>query len=156
MIKGFEPIVYEEPKYLILGSLPSVKSLSQNEYYGHPQNRFWRVLSAVYTQDISTYDKKKKLLKERNIALWDVVCEADREGSSDSKITNVVPNDIENFLRSYPSIKMILCTGNLAYSLCVKYFGDLTIPIYKLPSPSPANASCSLSKLIEEYSKYLK
>lgn len=156
LIKGFDPIVYDNPKYLILGSLPSVRSLERNEYYGHPQNRFWKVLSVIYDEDISTYENKKLLLKKHHIALWDTIGEAEREGSSDLKITNPIPNDIVELIAQYSTIEMILCTGTLSYTLCQKYFGCINIPIVKLPSPSPANAACSLDRLVAEYQKYLK
>ena len=156
MTSGFEPIVYDSPKCLILGSLPSVKSLAKAEYYGHPQNRFWKILSVIYNENIDDYAAKKQLLEKHHIALWDVIKEADREGSSDLKIVNPVPNDIAGIVLKYPTITKILCTGTLSYTLCMKYFSDLNVEIIKLPSPSPANVSYTLEKLVDAYSKYLK
>ena len=156
MTSGFDPIVFENPRYLILGSLPSVKSLDKTEYYGHPQNRFWKVLSMIYDEKIDSYSDKKVILKTHHIALWDVIKEAERVGSSDLKISNPILNDIAGLITKYPSIETILCTGTLAYSLCIKYFSMLDVEIVKLPSPSPANASYSLDKLVEIYSEYLK
>ena len=156
MTSGFDSIVFDNPRYLILGSLPSVKSLDKAEYYGHPQNRFWKILSLIYDEDIDDFDAKKEILKKHHIALWDVVKSADRDGSSDSTIRNIVPNKINEFVLKYPTIEKILCTGTLAYTLCVKHFPNLNIEVIKLPSPSPANASFSLDRLVEIYNRYLK
>ncbi len=155
MIKGFDPLVFEEPQILILGSLPSVKSLAKGEYYGHHQNRFWKILSVLYEMPIETYEMKKHILEVSHIALWDSIGEAEREGSLDSAIKNAVPNDIEGLLKKYPSIKKICCTGGLSYTLCTRYFGHLPIEIVKLPSPSPANAAMKLEELVEVYRKAL-
>lgn len=156
MTSGFDPIVYDNPKFLVLGSLPSIKSLDNAEYYAHPQNRFWKVLSVVFNESIDTYDEKKEILRKNHIALWDVVKSADRNGSSDSSIRNVIPNEVDKFVLKYPTIEKILCTGTLAYSLCLKYFSNINVEIVKLPSPSPANASYSIEKLVNIYANYLK
>ena len=148
-----EPIYDKNSKILILGSFPSVKSREANFFYGHPQNRFWKVRATVMN-DVSpgTTEEKKAFLIKHNIAVWDVIASCDIEGSSDSSIKNVTPNDLRRILQT-AEIKKIFTNGNTAYKLFVKYNSDLNA--VKLPSTSPANAMFSLEKLIE-YWRVLK
>lgn len=148
-----EPIYDKNSKILILGSFPSVKSREANFFYGHPQNRFWKVLASVMNDVCpSTTKEKKAFLIKHNIAVWDVISSCDIEGSSDSSIKNVTPNDLRRILQT-AEIKKIFTNGNTAYKLFVKYNSDLNA--VKLPSTSPANAMFSLEKLIE-YWRVLK
>lgn len=145
-----EPVYNEHSKILILGSFPSVKSREVNFFYGHPQNRFWRVLSAVMGEECpKTIAEKKEFLLRNHIAVWDVIASCDIEGSSDSSIKNVTPNDLSKiYVKS--EIKKIFTNGNTAYKLFLKYNkGENAV---KLPSTSPANASFSLERLIESWS----
>mgnify|MGYP002618757013 CR=1 FL=1 len=99
----FDPIFDENSEILILGPLPSVKSREQNFYYGHPQNRFWKVLAAVTDHaPLENVEEKKQFLLEHQIALWDVIASCDIIGSSDSSIKNVVANDIGRVLSEAP------------------------------------------------------
>lgn len=135
-------------KILILGSFPSVKSREVGFFYGHPQNRFWRVIANVFEDTIpSTIQDKKEFLTRHHIALWDVIESCDIIGSSDSSIKNVIPNDIPWILKQ-TSIQNIYVNGNTAYQLYQKYIFPITHKeAIVLPSTSPANASYSFEKL---------
>lgn len=156
LISSFSPIVNERSQVLILGSMPSIASLQQQEYYGHPQNRFWKLLSLLYDIDLSTYDNKVAGLLENHLALWDVIAACEREGSLDSNIINEIDNDIPGLLATYPSIQRILCNGSKAGSIYKKQFSKrIALPYQILPSTSPANASYSLVRLQEIWEKAL-
>ncbi len=144
-----EPVYDKNSKILILGSFPSVKSREVNFFYGHPQNRFWKVVSAVMGEECpKTVAEKKEFLLRNHIAVWDVIASCDIEGSSDSSIRNVTPNDLSKiYVKS--GIKKIFTNGNTAYKLFTKYNKDKNA--VKLPSTSPANASFSLERLIESW-----
>lgn len=150
----------ENSKILILGSFPSVKSREQGFFYGHPQNRFWKVLSTVLNQPLPTsIDEKKEFILNNKIALWDVIASCEIKGSSDSSIKNVVPNNINEILNN-SKVKTIFTNGKLAFNLYNKYIFEKTnIDAISLPSTSPANAAFSLDRLCDEWkiiSKHLK
>lgn len=149
----FAPVYDEHSRILILGTFPSVKSREQQFYYGHPQNRFWKVLAALTESPVpSTIAKKKRLLLQNHIAIWDVIQSCDIIGSSDTSIRNVVPADIPLVLAK-SHIQTIYGNGAKACELYNRYLLSKThMPIVKLPSTSPANASCSLENLIESWS----
>lgn len=154
VLKSFQPIIDENSKILILGSMPSVKSLEQQEYYAHPQNRFWKVMAKLCSYaglHKCKFEIKKKVLLKNSIALWDVVKTCNRQGSLDSAIENVKPNDIKTLLKKHPNIKKIYCNGTASYTMFNRYFKDIDIPVIKLPSTSPANAKYSFKKLLEEW-----
>ena len=158
--KSFKPSIDNNSKILILGSMPGVKSLEEQQYYAHPQNRFWKVMASVCNEPKLhefDYDLKLKILLKNNIALWDTIKYCKRNGSLDSDIQNETPNDIRKLLRKYPNIKTICLNGNKAYSSFKKYFPDLLgkYTCLKMPSTSPANARYSLDILIKEWSKVL-
>lgn len=137
---------------IILGSFPSVKSREQQFYYGHPQNRFWKVIAALTKEAVPyTVEEKKALLLSHHIALWDVIAACDIIGSSDSSIRNVRVNDIRE-ITEHAHIRTIYLNGNKAHQLFAKYMREQTeIPAVRLPSSSPANAACSLERLIAEW-----
>lgn len=135
---------------MILGTLPSVKSREQKFYYGHPQNRFWKLLGRLCEADTvpQTIAEKKKFLLEHHIAIWDVIAECDIIGSSDSSIKNVVPADLSRILDAAP-IQCIYANGGKAYELYMKYSYEKTgREIVKLPSTSPANAAFQMERLL--------
>lgn len=139
-LNGFEPIVGEQPKLMILGSMPSVTSLEKQEYYGFAHNRFWRIISHYFQEELPDYEAKKACIKKHGILLWDVIRSCEREGSLDSAIRKVVCNDIKGMLREHPSIVMVICNGKKSYDLYQKHVGkDVTIPCVCLPSTSNAN-----------------
>ena len=153
----FMPVYDESSKVLILGSFPSVKSREQGFYYGHPQNRFWKVLAAVCGCEVpKTIEEKKAMLLANHIAIWDVIDSCDIIGSSDSSIKNVVPADIAGLL-SKTQIDRIFVNGKTAGNLYKKFSEKSTgIPAVVLPSTSPANAAFSLEKLVDEWGRKLK
>ena len=144
----FPPVVDENCRILILGSFPSVKSREDGFFYGHPQNRFWRMLAAVFCEDApADIPAKKALLLRHRIALWDVIASCEITGSSDATIKNAVPVDIARVLDAAP-IERVLCNGSLAHKLYQRHLEPLTgIRANALPSTSPANAACNLEKL---------
>ncbi len=146
------PCYDQNSEILILGSFPSVKSRESGFYYGHPQNRFWRVLAAVLQDSIpSSNDEKKDFLLRHKIALWDVIERCDIAGSSDSSIKNAVYNDIAALIEA-TNIKHVITSGKLAHSLYTRHIWPCTgIPAVNLPSTSPANAQFSLDKLIQHW-----
>jgi hypoxanthine-DNA glycosylase len=148
------PIYNENSKILILGSFPSVKSREQQFFYGHKQNRFWKVLAQILECPIpNDIEEKKKMLLNNNIALWDVIASCSITGSSDASITDVVPNDLSPILTT-ADIQAIYCNGNKAYELYQKYiYPTNKIKAIKLPSTSPANASYSLERLVGAWKK---
>ena len=158
--KSFKPSIDNNSRILILGSMPGVKSLEEQQYYAHPQNRFWKVMASICNEPKLyefAYDLKLKTLLNSNIALWDTIKSCKREGSLDSDIQNETPNDIKGLLKNYPNIKTICLNGNKSYSAFKKYFPDLLekYNCHKMPSTSPANARYSLYILIKEWSKVL-
>lgn len=148
----FEPIYDQNSRVLILGTFPSVKSREQNFYYGHPQNRFWRVLAGLTNETVpETIDEKKSLLLRNHIAIWDVIASCDITGSSDSSIKNVVPVDLNRVLEN-SRIQQIFANGGTAKKLYEKYQKKHTgRDIIGLPSTSPANAAFRLERLLEAW-----
>ena len=146
----FEPVFDENSKVLILGTFPSVKSRENQFYYGHPQNRFWKVIAGLTESEVpQTIEEKKKLLLEHGIAIWDVIESCDIIGSSDSSIKNVVPADIERVVAN-SKIQNVYANGGTAKKLYEKYSQKKTgREIIGLPSTSPANAAYSLERLLE-------
>lgn len=149
---SIEPIYDKNSRVLILGSFPSVKSREEGFFYGHPQNRFWKVLAEVFKKDVpTTIEEKKLLLIENNIAVWDVIKSCDIEGSSDSSIKNVVANDLSVILET-ADIKQIYVNGKKAEQMYKKYiFPQIKREVICLPSTSPANATWSLEKLVAQW-----
>ncbi len=146
------PVYNENSKILILGSFPSVKSREEGFFYGHPQNRFWRVVAALCQCDAPrTVDEKKALLLSNHIAVWDVIKSCDIVGSSDSSIKNVIPNDLSIIL-GQAHIEKIFVNGKKAEQLYKKYIMPrINREAVCLPSTSPANAAWSLERLTEAW-----
>lgn len=152
IIHPIAPVYDENSKVLILGSFPSVKSREAHFFYGHPQNRFWKLMASVFEDDIpETIEEKRAFLLRHNIALWDVIKSCDIIGSSDASIKNVVPNDLSIILNA-ANIRNIFVNGKTAY----KYYEKYTKPIIGreaicLPSTSPANAAWNMERLKNEW-----
>lgn len=146
----FPAVWNDECTILILGSFPSVKSREEGFFYGHPQNRFWKVTATVFSQSVpSTVEEKRAFLLRNGIALWDVIASCEIEGSADSKIKNAVPNDISSLLEN-SRISRVFTNGGTAHKLYERFIEPKTgIPAYKLPSTSPANTAWSVEKLTE-------
>lgn len=147
------PVYNHESQILILGSFPSVKSRENQFFYGHPQNRFWKVLAQVFEAEIpQTIPEKKAFLLCYKVAVWDVIASCEIEGSSDSSIRNVVANDLGNLLDT-AEIKQIYVNGKKAEQLYRKYIEPKTgRTAICLPSTSPANAAWSVKRLVEAWS----
>lgn len=152
VVHEISPVYDENSKILILGSFPSVKSRENKFFYGHAQNRFWKVLARVFGESVpESVEEKKAFLLKNHIAVWDVIQSCVIEGSSDSSIKEVIPNDLGCILKT-ADIRKIYCNGATSYRLFCKYcepvFGRKAI---KLPSTSPANASYSMERLEEQW-----
>ncbi|MDE6664355.1 MAG: DNA-deoxyinosine glycosylase [Lachnospiraceae bacterium] len=150
------PLYNEDSEILILGSFPSVKSREGQFFYHHPQNRYWKVMAAVFDCPVpETIEEKKKMILENHVAMWDVIASCEITGSSDSSIKNVVPNNIGGLLKE-TSIERIYTNGNTAHKNYQKYIKtEIGIEDIVLPSTSPANAAWSLERLIDVWKKEL-
>ena len=152
IVHPIPPVYDENSKVLILGSFPSVKSREAQFFYGHPQNRFWKVVASVFEDELpETIEEKREFLISHNIAVWDVIHSCDITGSSDASIKNVVPNDLSIILNN-ATIRNIYVNGKTAY----KYYEKYTKKLIKreaicLPSTSPANAAWNLERLKGEW-----
>lgn len=153
----FGPLYDASSRILILGSFPSVKSREQNFFYGHPQNRFWRVVSELLDETMpQTIPEKRKMLLSHHIALWDTIASCTVTGSSDASIKDVVPNDLSKILEE-ADIRQIYCNGATSWSLYEKYIRPVTgRSAVKLPSTSPANAAWSIARLEEAWKVILE
>lgn len=151
-IHTISPVYNEHSRILILGSFPSVKSREAGFFYGHPQNRFWKVLANVFQAEVpGTIEEKKAFLLEHRIAVWDVIGQCEITGSSDSSIRNVVLNPISKILET-TKIEQIFVNGKKAEQLYQRYIYPQTKRnAICLPSTSPANASWNLEKLTEAW-----
>ena len=151
------PLINENSRVLMLGSMLSPKSQEAHFYYAHPQNRFWRVLFSLFGEPYSTdTDAQSALALDHGIALWDVLESCTIVGASDATISNVKYNDIAGLLSSHPKIEKVFTTGGKAHELLMRYAKTVDCPILtnavKLPSTSPLNCAASLDKLIDAYS----
>ncbi len=145
----FPPVYNEASRVLILGSLPSVRSRQEGFFYGHPRNRFWQVLSLLLGEPLpQTIAQKRALLLRRHVALWDVVSRCEIVGSSDASIRSVTPSDLRSLVAS-SAVTHIFLNGQTAARVYRRYQADmLALPCSVLPSTSPANAACSLPRLL--------
>ena len=147
-VHPIEPLFGPDSQILILGSFPSIKSREQRFFYGHPQNRFWKVIAAVFEELVpQTIEEKKKLILGHGLALWDTLASCEITGSSDASIRNVQANDLSLILDRSP-IGKIICNGKTSYA----YYTKLIEPVIRrsavcLPSTSPANAQWTQERL---------
>lgn len=158
--KSFKPSINDFSQILILGSMPGVKSLEQQQYYAHPQNRFWKVMAILCnTPELPSmdYPAKLEILLKNKIALWDTIKYCERDGSLDSKIEKEIPNNISSLVKKYPNIKTICLNGNKSYSMFKKHFPQIlqSHNCINLPSTSPANARYQMDDLINEWKRIL-
>ena len=144
-ISSFPPIANKDSKILILGSIPGVKSLEMQQYYAHPQNKFWKIICEIFNEEFTTnYQQRIEILEKHHIALWDVIDTCERKGSLDSEIRNEEANKIEELLQNFPNIKAIFCNGQKSHKNLQKILGKkFRLPIIVLPSTSPAYAGLS-------------
>ncbi len=151
-ITGFPPVADSDAELLILGSMPGIKSLEDNEYYAHPRNSFWYILQRIFNSaEPGNYAEKQQLLKSNKIALWDVIKSCSRKGSLDSSIekSSIIPNDFTSFFREHMNIRKIIFNGAAAekaykkHVRCNSPVRDGGTGFFRLPSTSPAYASLS-------------
>ena len=159
---GFPPSVDESCRVLILGSMPSVRSLAAQQYYAHPQNRFWPLMTQLLTgqtEPPADYSARLHMLLAHHIALWDAIATCERQGSLDTAIHAVVGNDFTQFLAQYPQIRTILCNGTKSYQCFCRYNKSLLtrsdLTIRHMSSTSPANARWRLPMLVEAWGEAL-
>lgn len=152
IVHPFPPVVDSDCRILILGSFPSVKSREDGFFYGHPQNRFWRMLAMIFEEPVpQTIPEKRAFLLRNHIALWDVIASCEISGSSDASVRNAMPVDIRQ-VTDVASIRRVICNGALAGKLYQKHLQPITaIDAVVLPSTSPTNASWSLERLAEAW-----
>ena len=145
---SFAPVYTPEARVLIVGSMPSVKSLEDAQYYAHPRNAFWPVLFDVFGQEPTRdYEAKKALIREHGLALWDVAEACEREGSLDSNMRDITYNDFAQLFRSCPHIRTILCNGGTAHALFLKSGYGQEKQVIRMPSTSPAYTMAYAKKL---------
>ena len=149
---GFEPVWDRQSRILILGSMPSVKSREQKFYYGHPQNRFWKVTAGIFGEaPPQTVEEKRAFLLRRRLAVWDVIASCEIQGSSDSSIREAQANDVAWLLRE-SGITRVYVNGGKAAQLYDKLLLPKTeLAAVRLPSTSPANAAWSLPRLVDAW-----
>ncbi len=156
IVHPIPPFWRPDSEILILGSFPSVKSREQRFFYGHPQNRFWRVIAAVFSDETPTgIPEKEAFLERHRIALWDSISRCTIVGSSDSSIRDVVPNDLSAILDRAP-VRAIFCNGRTSLDCYEKYIRPaLGREAVLLPSTSPANAAWSFERLVAAWKERL-
>ena len=154
IVHGFKPVYDKNSKVLILGSMPSVKSREQGFYYGHPQNRFWKLIAEICNREVpKTVSEKRALLIDNRIAVWDVIKECDLVGSSDASLKNVVPADLSEIFDN-SAVKVVFTNGSAASKIFEKYHkGKYSAAHFCLPSTSPANAAWNFERLLTEWSR---
>jgi hypoxanthine-DNA glycosylase len=163
MLQGLPPLIAANTCVLILGSFPGARSLELQQYYAHPQNQFWRLIAAVLEAKMASgrhkicadsYEIRSKALLQSGVGLWDVYAACEREGSLDSAIRNAQLNDLASLKKHCPKLKAIAHNGGESYSHA-KHTLPLGLPVYKLPSSSPANASWSFERKLSAWQEAL-
>jgi hypoxanthine-DNA glycosylase len=149
----FDPIIDEHSSVLFLGSFPSLKSFELNFYYAHPRNQFWPIMERLFDIALPDTPSRRQFALDRGIALWDVYASLERAAgnSSDTNLTNLVPNDLPALLKQYPAVGHIFCTGKKAYDGLMRSFHDLGVGVTQLPSTSPAYASMRFEEKVKAY-----
>ena len=152
IVHPFPPLFDRNSRILILGSLPSVKSREQMFFYGHPQNRFWPLIAALFSEaEPRSTEEKKELVLRHGIALWDSIYSCDIIGSGDSSIRNVVPTDLSPIFET-ADIKKVFCNGGTSWKYYHRYQEkELGIEAQALPSTSPANAAWTMDRLVSAW-----
>lgn len=150
---AFAPVVDSNSTVLILGTMPGMRSLELQQYYGHSGNHFWKILFALFNEPFTTdYAMRLDLLRRKHIALWDVLSHCEGEGSADTAIRNEIANDFQRFYQQYPQIQQVFWTSRKAEKFYKKHVGLSPEKTYRLlPSPSGAYARMSLEKKIEKW-----
>ncbi len=152
-IVSFKPIINHTSQILILGTMPGIKSLEENEYYAHKRNAFWPIIYKLFDEQISeNYEDKKKFILKNNIALWDTLKLCLREGSLDSQIKEEQANEIYQLLQDFPSVHSVIFNGKASEKFYLRYFEkQKSISYYALPSTSPANARKTFNEKLADW-----
>ena len=162
MPRSFPPLLGPRPRLLICGTMPSGQSLARRQFYGHPQNKFWRLLGNVLwisSFEDWSYPQRVAEIKRRGIGLWDSLQSCERRGSLDSAIKNPIPSDIPGLLKRRPSLRAVAFTGKAAESFFRRFhkanldWVEKRVALISLPSPSPANASISFAVKVRTYAR---
>lgn len=156
--KSFAPLASDDIEILILGTMPGDLSLSKNEYYAHPRNRFWKIIAEITNEQVPTnYEEKQQLLKQHKIGLWDVAEVVNRKGSLDSDIRNPILNDLDGFVQTHNKIKVIGFNGAKAHNLFRMFFqSNQKLAYFVLPSTSPANTGITFDEICKQWQHILK
>lgn len=155
MIKAFKPVVFSNSKIILLGTMPSEKSIEKQEYYANPNNKFWSLLFDIFNSEpIKNYTARLKFIKQHHLALWDVLAFCERFGSLDSSIKNEEANNFDAFFMEYPNIECIIFTSKNAYNLYNKHIGHFYNKAHIiLPSSSGAYAAISYQVKLTQWTK---
>ncbi len=155
-LKGLPPVVGPTTRLLVLGSFPGVASLREQKYYGHPQNQFWKILSALWATDLlgMVYEVRLDEVRSRGLGIWDVYAACEREGSLDADIRHAELNDFERLRSECPQLAAIAHNGSESHRHA-KHTQALGLPVYRLPSTSPANASWSFERKLKAWAEVL-
>ena len=149
---SFAPLINHQSRTLILGSLPGVESLREQQYYAHPRNAFWRIVYALYLENFDIdYSRRCEFILSKNLALWDVCGSAVRIGSADNKIVGVEPNDIAELLNGHDNINLIVLNGRKAEKEYRRFYDKLAIPAIYAPSTSPALAALTFDEKLSAW-----
>ncbi|MDM7944668.1 MAG: DNA-deoxyinosine glycosylase [Hydrogenophaga sp.] len=156
-LQGLAPVLNANTRVLVLGSFPGVASLRAQQYYGHPQNHFWKILGALWQAPLPAlpYPERVASLLEHGLGVWDVYGACEREGSLDANIRNAEVNDFSRVLQASPGLEAIAHNGGESFRHA-KHTGAFGLPVYKLPSTSPANASWSFERKLAAWSEVLQ
>lgn len=156
-LTGLEPVIARHSALIVLGSFPGVASLQAQQYYGHPRNHFWPLLSAIWSIDLVSQPYKKRLeeVRRRGLGIWDVYAACQREGSLDTAIEHAELNDLHSLRRRAPRLKLIAHNGTES-AKAAQHTQVLGLPVLRLPSSSPANASWSFERKLEAWSAAFK
>ncbi|KAB1230890.1 DNA-deoxyinosine glycosylase [Chryseobacterium viscerum] len=156
-ISSFPPLIDAQSEIIILGSIPGVKSLEMQQYYAHPQNKFWKIIFELLNEEFTDdYAQRIETVKKYHIALWDVIDSCERKGSLDSEIKNEEANQIAELMEEHPNVKAIFCNGGKSYKNLQKLLGkSYKLPVILLPSTSPLH-TVSFEKKLEEWKKVLE
>jgi len=156
-LEGLAPVLAANTRVLVLGSFPGVASLRAQQYYGHPQNHFWKILGALWALPLPAmpYDERVAVLRARGLGVWDVYRACEREGSLDTAIENAELNDFAAVKRTCPLLEAIAHNGGESFRHA-KHTGKFGVPVYRLPSTSPANASWSFDRKLAAWAEVLR
>ena len=149
-LQGLAPVAPRHARLLVLGSFPGIASLAEQQYYAHPRNHFWPILSALWGVELASYPQRIAEARRRGLAIWDVYAACRREGSLDSAIEAARPNDLAGLVRRLPQLRAIAHNGGES-ARSMRLTRTLGLPVHRLPSTSPANASWSFERKLQAW-----